>query len=419
MSATVVIIGTCDTKLEQLAFLRRQIVAAPGSLTTCLIDVGRHPSSNPDIDVHGSDMLAKYRPELDISTLSRGDFIDAMGSCAMHAVLDMLREGKLDGIVSAGGSCGTSLCSRVMRSLPIGLPKLVISTVASGDTGPIVGETDITLMYSVVDIAGMNPLLRDILSNAGAAIAAAAVSYSTRRRSRAQPSMQQTPAKNKKRVGITMFGVTTPGVDAIREAFEARYPVETYVFHATGHGGKAMERLIAEGQLDAVIDLTTTEVCDHIMGGVMSAGAERLNAAVQAAIPTIVSLGALDMANFGAKHSVPERYAHRAQVEHNSLVTVVRSSPEDARAIGQFICDKLRSAANPALIQMWLPLGGISLFSVPGGPFYDADADAVLFDTIREGLRKTGIRIIEDAGSVNDGAFAARIVAAMAELMGL
>ncbi|KAG6234805.1 hypothetical protein E4U25_005586 [Claviceps purpurea] len=417
MSATVVIIGTCDTKLEQLAFLRRQIAAAPGSLTTCLIDVGRHSSSSQDVDVHASDMLAKYRPELDISTLSWSDFIDAMGSCAMHAVLDMLREGKLDGIVSAGGSCGTSLCSRVMRGLPIGLPKLIVSTMASGDTGPIVGETDMTLMYSVVDIAGMNPLLRDILSNAGAAIAAAAVSYSTRRGSHAQPSMQQTPAK--KRVGITMFGVTTPGVDAIREALETRYPVETYVFHATGHGGKAMERLIAEGQLDAVIDLTTTEVCDHVMGGVMSAGAERLDAAVQAAIPTIVSLGALDMANFGAKHSVPKRFARRAQVEHNSLVTVVRSSPEDARAIGQFICDKLRSAANPALIQVWLPLGGISLFSVPGGPFYDADADAVLFDTIREGLRSTGIRIVEDAGSINDGAFAARIVAAMAELMGL
>ncbi|KAG6228216.1 hypothetical protein E4U26_001151 [Claviceps purpurea] len=325
MSATVVIIGTCDTKLEQLAFLRRQIAAAPGSLTMCIIDVGRHSSSSQDVDVHASDMLAKYRPELDISTLSRSDFIDAMGSCAMHAVLDMLREGKLDGIVSAGGSCGTSLCSRVMRSLPIGLPKLIVSTMASGDTGPIVGETDMTLMYSVVDIAGMNPLLRDILSNAGAAIAAAAVSYSTRRGSHAQPSMQQTPAK--KRVGITMFGVTTPGVDAIREALETRYPVETYVFHATGHGGKAMERLIAEGQLDAVIDLTTTEVCDHVMGGVMSAGAERLDAAVQAAIPTIVSLGALDMANFGAKHSVPKRFARRAQVEHNSLVTVVRYGP--------------------------------------------------------------------------------------------
>ncbi|KAG5927903.1 hypothetical protein E4U42_001580 [Claviceps africana] len=413
MPAAVAIVGTCDTKLEELLFLCRQIAAAPGSVKTHLIDVGRHATCSPEIRVHAADMLSRYHPELDMTTLSRGDFIDTMGSCAAQAVNDMYRQGQIDGIIAAGGSGGTAMASRVMRNLPIGLPKLMVSTVASGDTGPIVGETDMTLMYSVVDIAGLNHLLREVLCNAGAAIAAAAVAYSARRGQR--PG--QVPTK--KRVGITMFGVTTPGVDRIRKTLEDQYHVETYVFHATGHGGKAMERLIADGQIDAVIDLTTTEICDYIMGGTMSAGEERLDAAVQAAIPTIISLGALDMANFGAKDSVPERYHGRTQAEHNPMVTLVRSSPQDAKAIGQFICRKLKRTLNPGLVQMWLPRGGVSMLSVPGGPFHDAEADAVLFDTIKEGLQDTGIRVVEDAGSINDDAFAARVVEAMAKLMGL
>ncbi|KAG6007369.1 hypothetical protein E4U21_006073 [Claviceps maximensis] len=413
MSAAVAIVGTCDTKLEELIFLRHQIVAASGHIKTYLIDVGRHGTSSSDIDIHAADMLAKYRPQLDITKLSRGDFIDSMGDCAAQTVHHMYCQGKIDGIVSAGGSCGTALSSCVMRSLPIGLPKLIVSTVASGDTGPVVGESDITLMYSVVDVAGLNHLLRDILSNAGAAIAGAALAYSSRQ----SQSFGHAPAM--KRIAITMFGVTTPGVDMIRQILNRHHHVETYVFHATGHGGKAMERLIADGQMDAVIDLTTTEICDYIMGGIMSAGEERLDAAVQAAIPTIIGLGALDMANFGTKDSVPARYSDRTQVAHNPMVTVVRSSPEDARAIGDFICRKLKRAANPALIQVWLSLGGISMLSVPGGPFYDAESDAVLFDTIRQGLRGTGIKIIEDAGSINDDAFAARVAEAMAKLMGL
>ncbi|KAG5977887.1 hypothetical protein E4U55_006452 [Claviceps digitariae] len=411
MPPGVAIIGTCDTKLEELTFLRHRVAGAPGTTKTYLIDVGRHESSSPEIDVRAADMLSKYQPGLDLTTLSRGDFIDAMGTCAAQAVHDMYREGKIDGIVSAGGSCGTALASRVMRNLPIGLPKLIVSTIASGDTGPIVGESDMALMYSVVDIAGLNDLLQEILCNAGAAISAAAASYSARRRQRSDE------APSRKRIGITMFGVTTPGVDEIRRIFHDDFDVETYVFHATGHGGKAMERLIADGQLDGVIDLTTSEICDYIMGGTMSAGEERLNAAAQAAIPTIISLGALEMANFGARESVPERYSRRTQVQHNPLVTLVRSSPEDAKAIGQFICDKVKGAANPALVQVWIPRGGLSILSVPDGVFYDAEADAVLFDTIKQGLQGTGIRVVEHQGSVNDKEFAARIVEAMASLM--
>lgn len=418
MSATVGIIGTCDTKLEELSFLRHEI-AAFGNVNTCLIDVGRRTSPCSEIDVRASDMVSQYRPELDVSKLSRAAFVDAMGACAAEAVLDMYARGKIDAIVSAGGSGGTWLSSRVMRRLPIGVPKLMVSTVASGDTGPIVGESDMALMYSVVDIAGLNHLLRAILSNAAASIAAAALSHARRR---GQASLRPPPpprAEAKKRVAVTMFGVTTPGVDVVRKTLESRYPVETYVFHATGHGGRAMERLVASGDVDAVIDLTTTEICDHIMGGVMSAGGGRLDAAVEAGIPTIVSTGALDMANFGAKKSVPERYRDRTQVEHNPAVTLVRSSPRDCRDIGRFICDKLSKAARPDRIQVWLPLGGTSMLSVPGGPFHDAESDAALRESIMEGLEGTGISIVQDEGSINDRDFAVKIAEAMAKLMGL
>ncbi|QPG98618.1 hypothetical protein C2857_007793 [Epichloe festucae Fl1] len=429
MSATVAIIGTCDTKLEELTFLAHEI-AAFGNVNTCLIDVGRRtspPSEEEGIDVRASDMMSQYRPGLDISELSsRGDFVEAMGKCAAEAVRDMYARGEIDAIVSAGGSGGTWLSSLVMRRLPIGVPKLIVSTVASGDTGPIVGESDMALMYSVVDIAGLNHLLRAILSNAAASIAGAALSHARRRRGQASPQPPPPPPPRgtvaeaaKKRVALTMFGVTTPGVDVVRKTLESRYPVETYVFHATGHGGRAMERLVASGDLDAVIDLTTTEICDHIMGGVMSAGPGRLDAAVEAGIPTIVSTGALDMANFGAKESVPERYRHRTQVEHNPVVTLVRSSPRDCRDIGRFICDKLRKAARPDRIQVWLPLGGASMLSVPGGPFHDADSDAALYESIMEGLEGTDISIVQDEGCINDRDFAVKIAEAMAKLMGL
>ncbi|GAB0136122.1 hypothetical protein EsDP_00004436 [Epichloe bromicola] len=417
MSATVAIIGTCDTKLEELTFLRHEI-AAFGNVNTCLIDVGRRTSPSKEIDVQASDMLSRYQPDLDMSELSRGDFVEAMGACAAEAVRDMYAQGRIDAVVSAGGSGGTWLSSLVMRRLPIGVPKLIVSTVASGDTGPIIGESDMALMYSVVDIAGLNHLLRAILGNAAASIAAAALSHA-RRRGREASLRPREKAKKKKRVAITMFGVTTPGVDVVRKILESRYPVETYVFHATGHGGRAMERLVASGDVDAVVDLTTTEICDHIMGGVMSAGEGRLDAAVEAGIPTIVSTGALDMANFGAKESVPERYRDRTQVEHNPAVTLVRSSPRDCRDIGRFICDKLRKAARPDRIQVWLPLGGASMLSVPGGPFHDADSDAALYESITEGLAGTDIKVVQDEGCINDRDFAVKIAEAMAKLMGL
>lgn len=413
MAATVAIVGTCDTKLAELLFLRDEIGKYP-QVKTLLIDVGRKPVAHDAVDVCVSDMLLKHAGGAADTERTRGQFIETVSDCTAKLIQDMFTKGSIDGVISAGGSGGTALASAVMRqALPIGFPKLIVSTIASGDTGPIIGETDITLMYSVVDVAGLNQLLRDILANAAAAIAGAASSYSMRRGQRPR----QSPAK--KRVAITMFGVTTPGVDAIRRFLESRFPIETYVFHATGHGGRAMERLIRNGQIDAVIDLTTTEICDFIMGGQMSAGDERLDAAIQAGIPNIVSLGALDMANFGPKASVPVKYQHRRQVEHNPIVTLVRSSESDCKSIAEFICDKLKASKNTALTQVWIPKGGVSMLAVPGGPFYDEAADAALFDTIKANLAQTGIKVVEEPGHVNDLQFATHVAEALVEMMQL
>lgn len=305
--------------------------------------------------------------------------------------------------------------AEVMREvLPIGFPKLIVSTVASGDTGPIVGETDIAMLYSVVDVAGLNQVLKDILSNAGASIGAAAKEYASRQR-----GSQVTADRSKKRIGITMFGVTTPGVDAIRRHLESKYDVEIYVFHATGHGGKAMERLVRQGQLDGVLDLTTTEICDLHTGGVMSAGQDRLEAAAEAGIPNIISLGATDMTNFGPKSTVPEKYKTRKLYEHNPTVTLMRSSADECREVGEFIVEKLRGAKRKEMVQLWAPLGGVSMIATPGGPFADEEADRVLFSTVQDGLRGSGIKVVEDKRDINDEGFAHDIADALAKLLDL
>ncbi|KAK3393962.1 hypothetical protein B0H63DRAFT_459607 [Podospora didyma] len=418
--ANVVLLGTCDTKLEELLYLREQILLSNEIDQVILMDVGRTPVENKAITVSQSMLTEQYGGGKKPSDLPRGELIKFMSECATESVRTWYKHGMIHAIVAAGGSGATSLAAPVMRdALPIGFPKLIVSTVASGDTGPYVGETDITMMYSVVDIAGLNQVLRDVLANAGAAIAGAAVAYRKRQEQKLVFPLQTTAATTKRRVGITMFGVTTPGVDAIRRHLESVYPVETFVFHATGHGGKAMERLIREGQLDAVLDLTTTEVTDHITGGVMSAGPDRLSAAAASGIPSIVSLGATEMTNFGPKTTVPEKFNSRKLYEHNPVVTLMRLSEDECRQIGEFICEKLKAAKDPKMVQVWIPQGGLSMLSTKGAPFEDTQADEVLFETVRKGLEGSGIQVVEDERDVNDSGFAKDIAEALANLMGL
>ncbi|KAF1829326.1 hypothetical protein BDW02DRAFT_170278 [Decorospora gaudefroyi] len=407
----VALLGTCDAKLEELLFLRRTIEG--NDVDVILMDVGRCHTVHDAINITQRKLIGDFGDGKDVSELPRGEVIKCMAACATKAVTKFFQHDQIHGIVSAGGSGGTSLAAKVMRNaLPIGFPKMIVSTVASGDTGPIVGETDITMMYSVVDVAGLNKVLRNVLSNAGAAVAGMAHAYVSRK--------QNTTPPEKKRVGLTMFGVTTPAVDAIRHYLETNYAIETYVFHATGHGGKAMERLIREGGLDAVLDLTTTEICDHITGGVMSAGEHRLESAAEAGIANVVSVGATDMTNFGPMDTVPERYKGRKLYEHNPVVTLMRTSVDEATRVGGFIAEKLRRhAKNPKAIQVWLPKGGISMIATPGGPFEDAEADAALFDAIRDGLAGSGIEVVEDGRAINDESFAYDVAEALVKNMGI
>lgn len=347
MTCTVALIGTLDTKLHELLFFRELLLAA-GASSVSLIDVGRSPSTHPAITFTHAQVLSHgppLPPSSTLSSLPRSEVIKHMSLCTTALLTHLHAQDSIAAAVSAGGSGGTALVAPAMRALPIGFPKLILSTVASGDTGPIVGETDLTLMYSVVDIAGRNALLERIMANAAGAAAGMARAYTAQRKDLTSSSQLASLQENRKkrcRVGITMFGVTTPGVGFARAVLERDFACEVYVFHATGHGGRAMERLVAARELDAVLDLTTTEVCDELMGGNMSAGPARLEAAAQAGIPYVVSVGATDMVNFGPVAMVPEKFRKRKLLEHNETVTLMRTTKDECAHVARFVVDKLR-----------------------------------------------------------------------------
>ncbi|CEL07310.1 hypothetical protein ASPCAL10471 [Aspergillus calidoustus] len=419
----ILLLGTLDTKLAELLYLHGQLQQGATRFSTpleiTLIDCGRQPVTDSSINITHKDLLAKYASDAEpgLPGLSRGDAITFLIDTVTKCVADILAKSEIHGILGAGGSGGTSLISAVMRNAaPFGLPKLIVSTIASGDTGPVVGECDITLMYSVVDVAGTNRLLKEVLGNAAGAMFGMASAYETRLvASRAGDA----PADEKKtRVGVTMFGVTTPCVDRVRKHLEENYGVEVYVFHATGHGGKAMERLVSEGRLDAILDITTTEICDLIAGGNMACGPSRLEIALKRGIPNIISVGATDMVNFGPMDTVPPKYRDRKLHVHNPTVTLMRTSAEECRKVGEFIVDKVhRFASNPDMVQVWLPTGGVSVIATPGAPFADAEADAALFDTLQSGLEGSKVRMVSDDRAINDEGFAVAIADQLMELV--
>ncbi|KAF2224640.1 hypothetical protein BDZ85DRAFT_272752 [Elsinoe ampelina] len=412
----IILLGTLDTKLQEFKFLHSQLLSNSNfsrKPRITVIDCGRSEVKDDVISIRQTDLVTKHGSESvgPLSSMSRGEVIKFMTSCATKCVKQLIATENVHAIFGAGGSGGTSLISAVMRdAAPIGMPKLIVSTIASGDTGSLVGETDITMMYSVVDIAGSNSILDTVLANAAAAILAMAANHESKK--------SQHRDQARLRIGITMFGVTTPGVNAIRHRLEHHHQAEVLVFHATGHGGKAMERLVREGQLDAVIDLTTTEICDHLLGGNMSAGPNRLEAALKAGTPTIISLGAPDMVNFGPIGSVPAKYEKRKLLEHNPTVTLMRTSAEECKAVGGFILDKInRFASNPHHVQVWVPTGGISMVAVPGAVFHDASADKALFSLLRSGLQGKDVKLIEDDRDINDKDLAISIADALIKII--
>ena len=424
----IAIIGTCDTKLQELLYLRSRILEASSDAKVILVDAGRSPTKHADITVTQEELTSRYAPKesQDVSTLPRGQVITYMLACATDWLQETYSRGvegngeTLHGIISAGGTGGTSLASGVMRAvLPLGFPKLIVSTNASADVSPIVGETDITMMPSIVDIAGSNELLQRILDNAAGAIVGMAQRYEKSLQVRASGLSGQAQQR-KRRVGLTMFGVTTPCCDRIRTYLENNYTIEVFVFHCTGAGGKAMERLVREGGLDAVCDITTTEICDHVAGGVMSAGPNRLAAPLQAGIPHLISVGATDMVNFGPRASVPEKYQQRKLFEHNPTVTLMRTNAAECTAIGNFIVDVIKThAVDLSNVQIILPMGGVSIIATPDGPFHDAEADQALFSTITKGLEGTAVEVVQDERAINDEALATDMAKRLVKMMKL
>jgi uncharacterized protein (UPF0261 family) len=397
----VVIVGTLDTKAEEIGFAR-DVIEAQG-VDVHVVDSGvmDEPGFEPDTPASevaeaGDTSLAALREAGD-----RGEAIEVMGEGAAEIATRLHDEGVLDGILGLGGSGNTSVATTAMRSLPVGVPKLMVSTVASGDTEPYVGTRDLAMMYSVADIEGLNQLSRQVIANGALAMVGMVAN---------DPGVE---VADRPTIAITMFGVTTPCVQTAREFLEER-GYETIVFHATGTGGRAMESLIAEGIVDGVLDVTTTEWADEHVGGVLSAGPERLDAAGEAGIPQVVSTGALDMVNFGPRDTVPGEFEGRQFHVHNPQVTLMRTTPEETARIGEIIAGKLNAATGPTALA--LPLNGVSLIAAEGDDFYDPEADAALFDALRDHI-DDDVELIERYEAINDDAFAEAIAAKLDEYM--
>jgi uncharacterized protein (UPF0261 family) len=388
----VLLIGTLDTKGEELAFLRSRLQQAGVEVILADAGTGEGPRVEPDIT----------RGEIaDTASLTdRGAAVTAMAAGAAALAARLYAEGRVDGVLGAGGSGNTAIATAAMRALPVGVPKLMVSTMAAGDTRDYVGGTDVTLMASVTDVAGLNSISAQILANAAGAMAGMV----------GAPRVEH--GSERPLVGATMFGVTTPCVTHAREVLEAR-GYEVLVFHATGTGGRAMEALVESGFLSGVLDATTTELCDDLVGGVLSAGPDRLEAAGRAGIPQVVSLGALDMVNFGAKDTVPPKFAERNLYVHNPSVTLMRTTPEECAELGRRIAAKLSAATGPTAL--FIPLRGVSLIDAEGQPFHDAGADAALFDAVRS--VSDNVEVIEMDCNVNDEAFAEAMAVRLDELL--
>lgn len=388
---TVLLLGTFDTKGDEYAYVRDRLVEL--GCEVVLVDAGilGEPTLPPDVSrAEVADAAGAELAELGRS-LDRGVAVEAMGRGAAALLAPLYREGRFDGVMALGGSGGAAIATHAMRALPLGVPKLLVSTVASGDMRTYVGESDITVMHSVVDVAGINRLSVRILGNAAAAMAGMVGADAGRIESSARPF-----------VGATMFGVTTPCVTRTRSLLEQR-GYEVAVFSANGTGGRTMESLMEQGVVNAVLDVTTTELADELVGGILSAGPERLETAGRLGLPQVVSLGALDMVNFGPPETVPERFEGRKLYRHSDSVTLMRTTPEECAEVGRVIARRLSGARGPCSVLV--PLRGTSAISAEGRPFHDLEADRALFETLEEHLDQT-VELVALDLHINDPEFA-------------
>jgi uncharacterized protein (UPF0261 family)/ABC-type branched-subunit amino acid transport system ATPase component len=393
------IAGTFDTKGRELFFLRSCLDKL--GVRTVTVDLATSGKPSPAM-VHPRE-VARHHPggERAVFTGDRGSAVTEMAIAFEEFVA---RRRDIGGLISAGGSGGTALATRAMRRLPIGVPKVMVSTVASGDVKPYVGPSDICMMYSVTDVAGINRISEKVLANAAHALAGM-LAFS-------RPSAPS-EAQSKPALGLTMFGLTTPCVQAVCKQLEAEY--DCLVFHATGTGGQSMEKLADSGLLAGVLDITTTEVADEIVGGVLTAGPSRMDVFARTTIPYVGSCGALDMVNFWARPTVPARFKDRTLHVHNPNVTLMRTTPDEAAGIGRFIVDKLNRMEGP--VRFLIPEGGLSGLDRPGGPFWDPAANRALVDVIASSFRAgTNRKLRRLPHHINDPAFADALVATFNEI---
>lgn len=398
---TVAIAGTFDTKGHEYLYIKETFENM--GFKTFTIHTGVfEPKFTPDVS--NSEVAAAAGVNIDEITKKkdRAYATETLSKAMEKLIPRLFEEGKFDGIISFGGTGGTSLVTPAMRALPIGVPKIMVSTVASGNTAQYIGTSDLIMMPSVVDVSGLNSISLKIFNNAIFAMAGM-LSFE------ASKEVEKKPL-----IGATMFGVTTPCVDAAREYLENR-GYEVLVFHATGIGGQSMESLIESGFIEGVLDLTTTEWADEIVGGVLGAGPKRLEAAAKNNIPQVVSLGAMDMCNFGAYESVPEKYRQRNLYKHNPTVTLMRTTVEENRQIGEKIAEKLNLSNGKT--SLFIPLKGVSAIDVEGQAFYGPEEDKMLFNTIKALIDKNKVDIVEINTDINDRAFAEAAAQKLIDLM--
>ncbi len=402
----VVLIGTLDTKGAEFQFVRDLLSQA--GVPTIVIDAGvlRSPVFSPDIPreqvfkAAGTNLAAIQQAN------DRGRAIEAAAKGTTKLLLDLLAKGQVDGVLALGGSAGTTIATAAMRALPFGIPKLMVSTLASGQVKHWVGVRDILMMHSVVDISGLNRISRTVLTNAAGAMAGMIGGSGARRQ-------EAGVREDKPIVTATMFGVTTPCVEAARTLMEQN-GYEVLVFHATGTGGMTMESFIADGLVRGVLDITTTELADEQVGGILSAGRDRLTAAGLGGVPQVISLGALDMVNFGPPDTVPEKFRGRRFYQHNPTVTLMRTTPEENDRLGKEIAEKASAARGPTALLV--PLRGVSAIDKEGQSFWWPEADAALFQSLRN-WRAPQVELIELDLHINDPAFAQTAVHTLLRLL--
>lgn len=399
----VLIVGTLDTKGVEIAFVRDRLLAAGVPVTVADAGVLGEPAFPPDIPREHLFRAAGVKFEDVRRADDRGDAIKFAAAGAAKIAEQLHAAGKLTGVLGLGGSAGTTIATAAMRAVPMGVPKVMVSTLASGDVRPYVGTRDVMMVNSVVDVAGLNRISRLVLANAADAMIGM------------QSSRSQVPGSksdDKPVVTATMFGVTTPCVTAARAQLEAG-GFEVLTFHATGVGGRTMEGLVRDGLVAGVLDITTTELADELCGGVMAAGPDRLTAAAITGVPQVISVGALDMVNFGPPDTVPEKYKDRRFYQHNPTVTLMRTTPEENDKLGKQIAEKACAAKGPTCVL--LPLRGVSAIDAEGKPFWWPEADQALFQSIRNWLY--GVELIELDLHINDPAFAAAAAGKLREYL--